>query len=248
MKTKLTFTCLVLFGLIAVFSACKKEKLTTEEWMLLANDQLKEMEQLTADIPCEQQSDVTIEEFGDAFSCHLWYFPVAPSIKTRFVDFRDRFLQYRSNYVNAIQEKGGIVEICFDQDMSFWTDTQPVRVDCVGGNVKLITTENIDLEEAESLVVELYEQIKHYKDTVTCTGDEHWYHTAVIGDGYDDFEDIPYTPMHDYATLKKVLSTYNSLKFRILKEKGDVGYVNIGNRIPKVECVDGKPVIRYEKQ
>ncbi len=99
----------------------------------------------------------------------------------------------------------------------------------------------MDLE----LYAELYQQIMHYVDTLTCTADSKWEYTIVAKDKLGEVEYIPYSRKNDLTSLGALLSKYNYLKLRILNEIGGE-YVRNDKQVAGIDCVNAKPVIRFK--
>lgn len=77
----------------------------------------------------------------------------------------------------------------------------------------------------------------------TCTNESAWLPTALIKD-LTNVEFIPYLRTQDFTVLKKKVSLYNGLKYRILQAQSPADYVPSKVRVEKIECVNGKPVVK----
>lgn len=223
------------------FSACKKEEINVAEIEALAKAKMQEIETLTSSIPCEQSSQVTVETIGNG--CYNRLYPVTEAIKEQFITLRNEYRQYQNQLTDYMIRQGVIIEPCWDD---VWHEEQPLRLDCDANYVRLITTENLPLEEAGPLIIGTQQKIAHYMDTVSCTGSNDWDFTVLLEDNAD-YTFIPFFRKTDFTELKKIVSTHNILQGRILNAQEDPQFVTERKQFSGIDCIDGKPVVRYKE-
>jgi len=224
-----------------VFSACKKDERTAEEWGGLAEAKLKEMRKLGEGIPCDKQSNVSIQDVP--MGCNAQYFPVLSSDIDKFNRLKSEYQKYSDAQAQAWAKEGWVVDTapCW---MGSWMSEQPLRLECKNNRVKLITTEDINIEEAKSLAEITYKQVTDYLNMQTCTSAASWVYTALIKDKTMGIEFIPYSVNDDSKEFKQKVSLYNRLMMRIIDAEGSRELTSDVPRVKGVDCVNGKPVLQ----
>lgn len=225
--------------LIFLLSSCKKDELTVTELGNMAEATLKEIKTLAADIPCSQQENVLIKEISTG--CSTSYYPVKSSDLARFEDLKKEYFVLLGKQADAMVKQGVIIDPCFE---SIWVIEQPIRLDCKADKVELITSANISIEEAKPLATKTYEEIMTIVNAQTCTNASAWMSTILIKDKITEMEFIPYLTTQDFSVLKRKVSLYNVLKYRVLQSQGPADYVPVKVTVEKIDCVNGKPVIK----
>lgn len=220
------------------FLSCKKEELTVTELGKMAEARLTEIKALSSHIPCSQQGSVTIEEISTG--CSTAYYPVKPSDLARFASLKKDYFDLLAKQADAMVKQGIIIDPCYE---FIWMADQPIRLECKADTVHLITSGNINIEEAKVLAPQTYEEIMSAVNAQTCTNGSNWMPTALIKDRIMDLQFIPYLRTQDYSAFKKKVALYNRLKFRILEAQGPVDYVRSEVKVEGINCVNGKPVI-----
>lgn len=143
---------------------------------------------------------------------------------------------------DAMAKEGAIIDPCYE---SIWIARQPIRLECKAGKVQLITSSNISIEEAKPLAAQIYEEIMAAVNAQTCINGSDWIATPLLKDKVMDVQFIPYLRMPGDLALKKKISIYNRLKVRIIEAQGPVDHVRTELKVDRVDCVNGKPVVKY---
>lgn len=236
LKTLTSVLCLIM-----LFSACKKDERTAEEWGQLAEAKLEEMRKLGEAIPCDKQSGVSIQEVPKG--CDAQYFPVVASDIDKFNRLKAEYQKYSESQAKAWAKEGWVVDTspCW---MGSWMTEQPLRLECKNSRVQLITTEDISIEEAKSLAEVTHKQVTDYLHTQTCTSAASWIYTALIKDEKMGIQFIPYSVTGDSKEFKQKISLYNRLMMRIIDAEGSRELTSDVPRVKGVDCVSGKPVLQ----
>jgi len=229
----------IVLAVILLFLSCKKDEFTVTELGNMAEAKLTEIKTLASGIPCSEQDNVSIQEISTG--CSTSYYPVKSSDLTSFGKLKKEYFDLLGKQADAMVKQGVIIDPCFE---SIWIIEQPIRVDCGGDKVQLITSANISIEEAKPLAAKTYQEIMTIVNTQTCTNESAWRSTALIKDKIMEMEYIPYLATKDYSVLKKKVSLYNVLKYQILQAQGPIDYVPGKVKVEKIECINGKPVIK----
>lgn len=231
----------IVLAVILLFLSCKKQQLTSTELGNMAEAKLTEIKTLAADIPCNQLSNVTIQDLST--SCSASFYPIKSSDLSKFNSLKKEYFDLLNQQTSAMVKEGYVIDPCFE---TIWVRDQPIRLECNADKVQLITTMNINIEEAKPLAVKTYEEVMVIVKAQTCTNETAWVPTVLIKDKIMEFEYIPYSRTQDYSELKKKVSLYNRLKYRILLAQNPADYVVPTVKVDKVECVNGKPVIKFK--
>lgn len=229
----------IILSVILLFVSCKKDELTVTELGNMAEAKLTEIKTLSSDIPCSQQSNVTIKEISTG--CSTSYYTVKSSDLTRFDNLKKEYFDLLGKQTDAMVKQGVIIDPCFP---AIWIIEQPIRLECSGDKVQLITSANISIEEAQPLATKTYEEIMAIANAQTCANESAWMPTALIKDKTMEMEYIPYLSTQDYSLLKKKVSLFNGLKYRILQAQGPADYTPSKVKVEKIECINGKPMIK----
>ena len=227
-------------ALTLLFSACKKEELSSSQWGELAEAKRKEMLALSTNIPCNQKQNVTVQTLQ--LNCSMQFFPVLSADLQKYEKLKKEYLAFVSKQFEAFNKEGLIVELCFE---SLWATDQQIRIDCKDDKVQLITAENLPVEEAKSMIPTVKSQIDNLIAALNCTNNANWSFTRLINHQTMSFDYIPYAATSDYKELKAKVSLYNRLNLNVIKaeQKGST-FTNI-KTVEKIECENGKPVIKF---
>ncbi|MBE9598596.1 hypothetical protein [Pedobacter sp. MC2016-24] len=237
------FKSLTIVLTIALFClGCKKKERSSTDWAELATAKMSEITALTANIPCSQQADVSIQEIP--LDCSTNYYPVKTSDKSKFEKLKKEYLDLLSAQSKAMYNEGYIVEPCFE---SIWISEQAIRLECKSGAVQVITSANLSIEEAKPLAAKTYEEIMAIVNAQVCTNASAWGFTPLIKDRLMDVDFITYLAVENYTAFKKKVSLYNRLKARIIQAEGPADVVKPQMQVEKIECVNNKPVIKLIK-
>lgn len=231
----------ILLAFTLLFLSCKKKEPTATEWGELATAKMNEIKELTANIPCNQQTEVSVQEMPAG--CSATYYLVKASNQAQFDKLKKEYFALLNKQSAAMSREGYILDPCHE---TIWIAEQPIRLECKAGKVELITSKNISIEEAKPLAAQTYEEIMTAVNAQTCTNGSEWAPTPLIKDKIMDVQIIPYLRTQDYSAFKKKIALYNQLKFRIIEAQGPVGYVRPELRIDRIDCVNGKPVIHHK--
>lgn len=229
------------FCIFCLFPACKKDERNSAEWGELATAKRNEIQALTQNIPCSRKSSVIVKEISEG--CSVQYFAIQDSDLAKYEKLKKEYLDFTSKQYAALHREGVIVDPCFE---SIWAVEQPIRLDCKGDKVQLITSVNVGLDEARALVDGNYELITGFVNAQTCTENINWAYTPLINYKTMKIEVIPYSRTADYTALKEKVSLHNRLSFRIVEAQGAVPNFQHGKTVDKVECLNGKPVIKFK--
>jgi len=225
-----------------LFLGCKKETRTFDEWQALAEAKLNEIEALVATIPCAQQSEAVIESVAQY--CGERYYPVTPSIKAKFNRLREQYEQFDSRRWAALIDEGGVID-CLDPT------PQPIRLGCQDNKLLVYTTYNLPIEEARERVEDLHAVIQHYKDTISCAGNQQWGIEVVQNLESDELEAVPVRYDNDGSILQKwwrTFADYQVLVYRLWQDAGSETYPRLAKQPTGVRCVDGKPIVEYKEE
>lgn len=242
MKSNLNsvFKSLTIVLSIALFClGCKKKERSSTEWGELATAKMNEITVLTANIPCGQLTDISIQEM--ASGCSATYYPVKVSDQAKFEQLRKEYFDLLDEQTKAMTREGYIVDPCFE---SLWIAEQPIRLECNTGKVKVITSANMSIDEAKPLAAKTYLEIMAIVNAQTCTNASSWMPAPLIKDRLMDVEYITYLRTQDYTVLKKKVALYNRLKARIIQADGPAAAVEPQTKVERIDCINGKPVIK----
>jgi hypothetical protein len=222
-------------------SSCKKDERTAAEWGELASAKRNEIQALTSNIPCNQKGNVTIQEMSNG--CSIQYFAIQASDLAKYEKLKKEYLEFTNKQYAAWNREGLIVDPCYE---SIWASEQPIRLDCNADKVQLITSENVDIDEAKALIGGTEELIADFVNAQNCTNTTSWAYTALINYKTMKVEFIPYSRTVDYSALKEKISLYNRLNFRVIEAAGTGPNFQHERQVDKIECIDGKPVIKFK--
>lgn len=239
-KTTSIITCFSL-GLTLLFSGCKKEELSAAQWGERAIAKRNEILSLSANIPCSQKANVAVQTIQ--FSCTTQYFTILSSDLQKYEKLKKEYLDFTDKQYLAWSKEGLIIEPCFE---GLWSTDQPIRLDCKDDKVQLITTQNLPIEEAKSLILTTKSEIDNLIASLSCTSNTNWNYTRLINHQTMSIEYIPYPGTSDYKELKAKVSLYNSLNLNVIKaEQKGSAFTNV-KIFEKIECENGKPVIKFK--
>lgn len=242
MKSNLNsaFKSLIIVLAIALFCVgCKKKEHSSTEWGELATAKKSEIIALTANIPCGPLSGVSIQEMkGD---CWAEYYAVKVSDQAKFDKLKKEYFDLLGKQTDAMYREGYIIDPCFEV---LWIAEQPLRLECKSDRIQVITSANLSIEEAKPLAAKTYLEIMAIVNAQTCTNASPWMYTPLIKDRLMDVDYITYLQTQDYTVLKKKVALYNRLKSRIIQADGPVAPVQPQTKVERIDCVDGKPVIK----
>lgn len=224
-----------------LFQSCKKHEFTVTELGNMAEAKLKELNALSTGIPCDQKDYVTIRTLSESTGCSASYYAVKSSDLALFNRLKKEYLELLSRQSDAMIKEGVIIDPCFQ---FIWVSEEPIRLGCNEGNVQLITPADLSVEEAKSMAAKTYEEIMTIVNAQTCVDESAWMVTPLIKDKIMEVEYVPYLRTVDYSAFKKKVSLYNSLKYHIIKAKGPIVNVPVNVKVEKINCVNGKPVIK----
>lgn len=226
---------------IFLFSACKKDDTTSQQWEDLANKKREAIAQLIATEPCTDISKWNIEKVANYWCGHS-YFPMHKNIKAKFDKLWNEYIDLQSKAEKAGVKEGIIYELCEENILH---QTEPTQLICENGKAKLLYIADLSLEESKAQIIPVKIKIDTYLANLTCNGIDNWTTTILLKDcGYDY---LPYLRTADVTEIKKDVARYNSLKINIMKhEKPDC---STGRYIypTGITCVNNKPVVElYE--
>lgn len=233
---------LLVLAVTLLFSGCKKDELTVTELGNMAAAKLKEIEVLSTDIPCSQQTEVSVQEISTG--CSIKYYPVKAADQAKFSRLKKEYFDLLGKQADAMVKQGVIIDPCYE---SIWISEQPIRLECKTGKVELITSGNVGIEEAKTLATQCYDEIRIAVNAQTCTSGSEWLPTALIKDKMMEVEFIPYLRTQDFAAFKKKVSLYNRLKARVIEAQGPVDFVRNELKVERIDCINGKPVVKLGK-
>lgn len=234
----LTISCLLLFVLVA---GCKKDEKSAADWGELASAKRNEMLQLSANISCSEQANVSVQEISNG--CSAQYYAIRKADLAKYEQLRKEYLDYTDKQYAAWYSEGLMVEPCYDRE---WMAEQPIRLECKDNKVVLITSLNVDLAEAPALINTANEFITNYLNAQTCTGTSSWAYAPFINYEAREVQFIPYLRTSaNVAELAKKVSLYNRLNIRLAEKEGKTEEMKRNKLAERVDCVDGKPVVVY---
>lgn len=239
-KTPPLFICLS-FAIILLFSGCKKEKLTAAQWGERASAKRNEILALSANIPCSQKAQVTVQTIQG--NCTAQFFPILSADLQKYESLKKEYLDLTGKQYEAWNEEGLIVEPCYE---TLWAADQPIRLDCKADKVYVVTAGNLPVEEAKSLITTTKNQIDNLTTALSCTSDANWSFTRLINHQTMSMEYIPFSYTADYQELKAKVSLYNSLNINVINAEQKGNKLSDIKTVEKVECVNGKPVIKFK--
>lgn len=239
-NTLTLFICLS-FASILLFSGCKKEEVTAAQWGERAIAKRNEILALSANIPCSQKAQTAVQTIQR--DCSVQFFPVLSSDLQKYERLKKEYLDLIDKQYAAWYKEGLIVEPCFE---TLWSTDQPIRLDCKDDKVSIITAENLPVEEAKSLITTTKNQIDNLTAALSCTSVANWSFTRLINQQTMSMEYIPFSRTTDFKELQAKVSLYNRLNLNVIKaeNKGN-NFTNI-KTVEKIDCVDGKPVIKFK--
>lgn len=229
----------IVLTVVLLFSGCKKDELTVTELGNMAEAKLKEIQALSSRIPCSQENNVSIKEISTG--CSTSYYPVKSSDVTQFDHLKKEYFELLGRQTDAMVKQGIIIDPCYE---SIWIIEQPLRLECKSDTVQLITSANVGLDEAATLATQTYTEIMTLVNAQTCTNESGWMSTPLLKDKIMDTEFIPYFQIQDNSALKKKVSLYNLLKYRIIEAQGPIDNARPEFKVERIDCVNGKPVIK----
>jgi len=229
------------FALALLFSGCKKEELTAAQWGERAVAKRNEIMALSTNISCSQKAQVTVQTIE--FNCSVQFYPILSSDLQKYERLKKEYLDFTDNQYAAWYKEGLIVEPCFE---SLWTTDQPVRLDCKNDKVYLITAENLPVEEAKSLVTTTKNQLDILTSALSCSSEANWSFTRLINHQTMSMEYIPYSLTTGYKEFKAKVSLYNRLNLNVIKAENKGNHFTNIKTVEKIECVNGKPVIKFK--
>ena len=234
------FICFSL-AIALLCSGCKKEKLSAARWGELAVAKRNEILALSANIPCSQKAQVAVQTLQR--DCTVQVFPILSSDLQKYERLKKEYLDLIDQQYAAWNEEGLIVEPCFE---TVWADDQPIRLDCKDDKVYGITAKNLSVVEAKSLIITTKKELDILTAALSCTSEANWSFARLINYETMSMEYIPYSRTADYKELKAKASLYNTLNLNVIKaeQKGNA-LANIKN-VEKIECLNGKPVIKFK--
>jgi len=234
------FICLS-FTIVLLFSGCKKEEITAVQWGERALAKRNEITAISTNIPCSQKAQVTVQTIQG--NCRVQFFPILPADLQKYERLKKEYLDMIDKQYAAWNLEGLIVEPCFE---SIWATDQPIRVDCKDDKVYLITAENLPVEEAKSLITTTKNQIDNLTAALSCTSDANWSFTRLINHQTMSMEYIPFSRTADFKELQAKVSLYNKLNLNVIKSENKGNNIANIKTVEKIECVNGKPVIKFK--
>ena len=239
-KTLTLFICHS-FVLILLFSGCKKEKRSAAQWGELAAAKRNEILALSANIPCSQKAQVAVQSIQG--NCTLQFFPILSADLQKYERLKKEYLDFTDKQYDAWYKEGLIVEPCFE---SLWATDQPVRLDCKDDKVYLITAGNLPVEEARSLITTTKNQLDQLTTALSCTSDANWSYTRLINYQTMSMEFITFSRATDYKEFQSKVSLYNTLNLNVIKAEQKGNNLKDIKIVEKIECLNGKPVIKFK--
>lgn len=240
LKTLSLFLCL-----IVLFSGCKKDERTADEWGQLAEAKLKEIEALGENLSCQQQANVSIQEIATGCSSKLY--PVLNSDVQTFNVLKEEYTDLLGKQAEAFHKNNPnvIIDPCWDV---LWSYEQPIRLECKDNKVQLITTSNVSITEAAPIAENAYKGLMNYLNNQTCTDNAGWDYTAILNEKSQTLVYIPFSRKGDIRQLQRMASLYNSLILRIINDAETPATPGIAlHRVKNIECLNGKPTIIMEE-
>jgi len=230
-----------LFLFMLLFSACKKDDFTSEQWSAKAEEKKAEIDKLIASEKCENLNEWNIEKVSNFWCGHV-YFPVHKRFKSQFNKLWEEYLALRSNEVNTGIKEGIIYEPC-EEYILF--NSEPTQLSCVNGKAKLLYIKDLSLSESKIRIAPLKIKIDKYLNNLTCSGTENWGTTILLKDC--GVEHIAYIRTAERPEIMKDIALYNSLKKNIIeREKPNCSTGKY--TYPKgVKCVNNKPVVELSE-
>lgn len=235
-----TISPVLCLSLVLLFSTCKKEELTAAQWGERAVAKRNQILALSANIPCNQKTNVSVRTIQH--DCSAQFYPILSADLAKYEKLKKEYLGFITEQYKAWSREGLIVEPCFD---TLWAIDQPIRLDCKNDKVYLITAENLPTEEAKTLINSTKSKLDMLTSALTCTSEVNWHFARLINHQNMSIEYIPYPATADYQELKATASLYNMLNLNVIKAEQKGYNFSNGKTVEKIECVNGKPVIRF---
>jgi len=239
-RTTTKFIYLAVFASL-LFLGCKKEELTSSQWGERATAKRNEIQALASNIPCSQKDKVGVQTIQQ--DCSVQYFAILSSDITKYEQLKKEYLSYLNKQYEAWYKEGLIIEPCGD---ALWAIDQPIRLDCKNDKVQLITAATLALEEAKTLINVTRIQIDNIINAQTCTSEANWSYTRLINAQTMTIDLIPISRNTDIKELKDKISLYNRLNINVIETEKKVFDYRPEKLVDKIECVNGKPVIKYK--
>ncbi|MFD1630639.1 hypothetical protein [Pseudopedobacter beijingensis] len=228
-----------------LLSSCKKDDkgADAEYWSQLAHNKYQEIVDLTSNVPCDKQDDLSLESI---YECNTQYFMVTSENKAHYDRLKAEYLDFQNKHIDALIKSGVIVDYCNMMLGNYWVQPKPIRTECGNdGKLKLITSVNIDIEEAKSLCASLLQEINTYRNALSCTDEKDWYATPLAMDKHNDFDYVPISRKNDIKDIKNTIAHYNFLRLRINHET-EVETLTERKYPEGMACVNGKPTVIYK--
>ncbi|HWK99995.1 MAG TPA: hypothetical protein VNQ55_08615, partial [Parapedobacter sp.] len=207
------------------------------EWGELAAARLNEIEALVATVPCSKQREAVIESVKQY--CGKAYYPVTPSIKTKFDELRAAYEQFSRHRWSTFIDEGGIID-CFG------LDPQPIGIGCEDNRLLVYTVRNLPIGKAREMANDLHAKIQQYKDTVSCVASQQWGMEVVQHLISGELEVLPLLYGDNVQEWRYTVADYQVLVRRLWQAAGKESYPRLEKRPIGVGCVDGKPIIEYD--
>ena len=209
---------LILAAVSLLFSACKKDEKSADEWHQLLVEKRQQIDQLIAGASCDDISEWSIFSHVMPYACSPTYFPMHPSIKEEFEKLWTDYLYYSQENTNAMIKEGVIIEPCWDD---IWFHHAPLHLTCKEQKVSLVYIHDLDVEESKQQIAEIYPRIAAYITALTCNEDEHWTFTYLYNqDCGASF--IPVRRTNEHLPIRTDVELYNAHRAKIVnKEKPD---------------------------
>lgn len=236
-KNNIPYICLIL---TLIFSGCKKEELTAEQWGERAVTKRKEIQALSENIACSQKSSVSVQTIQ--FDCMVQYFPIRNADLAKYEKLKAEYIDFTSKQYAAWYKQGLVVEPCSE---TLWATDQPIRLDCKDNKVYLLTAANLPVDEAKTLIIATKTELDNWAAAQSCTNEANWNYVRLVNHQSMAMEYIPFSTTTNYSELKAKVSLYNRLNLNVIEaEQKTRNFSNI-KIVEKIECVNGKPVIKF---
>lgn len=245
MKRNYTYPGAFVFLLMffTLLPGCKSGEKSAGEWSALANAAMEKIKALTSAIPCDQADVVEYRQIP--MGCGRMYFPVTPAFEAEFTRLAEDYQYYSDKALSKQVEDGLVVEPCPD-----WIGGpgKPLDLVCAQGYLKMLTSENLPLEEAQSYIEDLYARITHYQDTLGCQAETELGLTMLMDKQSRDlkYSYFIFSRLDRDSDIYDAINHYNRLRIRQIEASADPEYLPDPRKVDHLDCVDGKPVIVFK--
>ena len=221
---------LIIALLFITLLSCKKEENSAQYWRQKTTETHNKLVSLSDKYSCEEMPNISIKPIKE-YTC-TFYVLVHKNDEAKF----DKLINEYEYYHKKLIESDDYIRMSI-----LCSGSYPVRIDCKEGKSKIVYLEELNLEELQVEIANLYDDIKKHYENTPCINPNDW--LGITLQTVESVEAIAIKKGDTNFTYK--VNTYNQAIIRKLRSEGKEIEFDTADKVV-VKCENNKAIAAFE--